>query len=102
MNTADLEKQLADARALIRALEKELAETNRGLVALNLELDQRVEERTADLARTNEALRAEIARRIEAEEQLRRAKQAAEAANEAKDRFLAMIRSGCSSSSSAA
>jgi two-component system, chemotaxis family, CheB/CheR fusion protein len=57
MNTANLQVQLAKAEATIRALHDELNETNRGLVALNLELDSRVEQRTAELAKANEALR---------------------------------------------
>ncbi len=49
-------------------MQEELAESNRGLVALNMELEQRVEERTAELADSNEALRAEIAERKRQEE----------------------------------
>src|SRR5260370_6882710 len=45
-------------------------------------LEIRVQERTADLARANEALQSEIADRLKAE-------QAAEAANRAKSEFLA-------------
>ena len=36
----------AKAQATVKALQDELAETNRGLVALAMELEQRVEERT--------------------------------------------------------
>ena len=39
------------------ALHDELAESNRGFVALSMELDDRVEQRTAELAKANEALR---------------------------------------------
>jgi hypothetical protein len=38
-----------DARAMIRLLQEELAETNRGLIALTMELEERVEARTAQL-----------------------------------------------------
>ncbi len=105
MKTATLQEQLAEAEATIRALQDELADTNRGLVALSMELEQRVEERTAELAQSNEALRAEIAERQRVEEDLKaakdsaerakdsaeRAKAAAEQANRAKDHFLAVL-----------
>lgn len=55
-----LEQQLSLAQAEIQALQNELYETNRGLLALNLELEQRVDARTdelrdnyAELKRTN-------------------------------------------------
>ena len=54
----------------------------------NEQLEQRVLERTRDLAATNEHLQAEIAQRESAEENLLRAKQQAEQANEAKTEFL--------------
>jgi PAS domain-containing protein len=41
--------QLAQAQETIRAQQEELTESNRGLVALTLELEQRVDERTAAL-----------------------------------------------------
>jgi signal transduction histidine kinase len=43
------QRQLAEAQESIRALQEELAETNRGLLALTLELEQRVDERTQEL-----------------------------------------------------
>jgi PAS domain S-box-containing protein len=49
MSTEASQKQLAEARAAVQALQEELAETNRGLVALTLELEQRVDERTTEL-----------------------------------------------------
>jgi signal transduction histidine kinase len=49
MQTEELTKQLARAEATVRTLQQELAETNRGLVALTMELEQRVDERTAEL-----------------------------------------------------
>ena len=51
-----MERQLSEARATIQALQEELAETNRGLVALMLELEQRVDERTAQLRAAQEEL----------------------------------------------
>jgi light-regulated signal transduction histidine kinase (bacteriophytochrome) len=45
----DLQRKFAEALEVIRTLQEELAETNRGLVALTLELEQRVDERTKEL-----------------------------------------------------
>jgi signal transduction histidine kinase/DNA-binding response OmpR family regulator len=53
------------------------------------ELDNRVQERTLEISRTNEALEAEIAERRRTEEELQKAKEEAEAANQAKSEFLA-------------
>lgn len=53
------------------------------------ELERRVRERTAELTRVNIALSAENEERRRAEEQLKAAKEAAEAANKAKGEFLA-------------
>jgi len=72
MRALELAKQLAEAEATIRALQDELAESNRGLVALNMELDERVQQRTAELAQANQALRVEIAERHRAEEKINR------------------------------
>jgi PAS domain S-box-containing protein len=49
MSTEASQRQLAEAQATVQALQEELAETNRGLVALTIELEQRVDERTAEL-----------------------------------------------------
>ncbi|MEN6336328.1 MAG: response regulator [Phycisphaerales bacterium] len=49
MISNDTEKQLAEAQRRIVELEEELAETNRGLMALTVELEQRVEQRTEAL-----------------------------------------------------
>jgi len=46
----DARRELADARATIRSLLDELAVTNRELVALTMELELRVDERTRELA----------------------------------------------------
>ena len=69
MKDKDLHEQLATAERTIRVLQDELAESNRGLIALSMELEKRVEERTAELAQANEALRAEIADRKRIEEE---------------------------------
>ena len=53
------------------------------------QLEQRVKERTVELAETNEQLRTEIAERARIEKALQKAKQEAERANAAKSRFLA-------------
>jgi len=56
MSDNALSQQLAEAEATIRALQQELAETNRGLVALRMESEKRDEERTAELRATQEEL----------------------------------------------
>ena len=55
------------------------------------ELEMRVEERTLELKNTNDQLRSEIDVRKRTEEELRQAKEAAEAANRAKGSFLAKM-----------
>ncbi|HWI60089.1 MAG TPA: histidine kinase dimerization/phospho-acceptor domain-containing protein, partial [Bacillota bacterium] len=54
---------LASTEATVRALQEELAETNRGLVALTLELEQRVDARTAELRQLNLELEARVQER---------------------------------------
>ena len=71
MSERDLEAQLAEAQETIRLLQEELAETNRGLVALTLEIEQRVDDRTAELREANRQLQYEIVERRKAEEALR-------------------------------
>ena len=68
MKPTTLQDRLVEAEAAVRALQDEMAETNRGLVALSMELEERVDQRTAELAQSNEALRAEIAERKRQEE----------------------------------
>ena len=46
MDEDNLKQKLSAAEEIISALQQELAETNRGLLALNLELESRVDERT--------------------------------------------------------
>jgi PAS domain S-box-containing protein len=49
MKIQQLQDQLSEAQATILMLNNELAETNRGLMALTMELEQRVDERSAEL-----------------------------------------------------
>ena len=56
MRVEELQKALAKAQATVRALQDELAETNRGLMALTMELEQRVDDRTADLRAVHDEL----------------------------------------------
>jgi len=46
---ADYQQELARKSETIRLLQEKLAETNQGLVALSMELEQRVDQRTAEL-----------------------------------------------------
>jgi light-regulated signal transduction histidine kinase (bacteriophytochrome) len=56
MDEDNLKQRLSAAEEIIITLEQELAETNRGLIALNLELESRVDERTVELHNTQEEL----------------------------------------------
>lgn len=56
MTAEELQQQLAKTEATVRALQEELALTNRGLVALAMELEQRVEERDVQLRAAHSAL----------------------------------------------
>ena len=58
MTQTELENRLSEAQASIRLLQDELAETNRGLMALAMELEQRVDARTAELLAANQELEA--------------------------------------------
>jgi light-regulated signal transduction histidine kinase (bacteriophytochrome) len=49
MKAEELQRQLDEARARARVLQEELAQTDRGLMALTAELEQRVAERVAEL-----------------------------------------------------
>ena len=56
MGANDLRLELKEARSTIRLLQDELEDTNRGLVALTLELEKRVEARAAELRAAQEEL----------------------------------------------
>src|ERR1035437_6958999 len=57
MNIAEQPGPLFGTQATIAALQAELAETNRGQVALTLELEERVDERTAELRAAHDELK---------------------------------------------
>jgi len=57
---------------MILLLQNELAATNQEVMLLTLELEQRVAERTAQLSKSNKALREEVAERKLAEEEVRK------------------------------
>ena len=76
-------------RRRVRARTTELAASREQLKEANERLEQHVRERTAELTHALEGLQAEMEQRRRTEEELRRAKQAAEAANLAKSEFLA-------------
>jgi len=57
MNTAESPQQLAEAQETVRLLQEELAETNRGLVTLMMEMEQRVDERTSELCAAHAELK---------------------------------------------
>jgi len=69
--------------------EEKLHVAHEGLGRARDELEIRVRERTAELASANDLLRAEVVMRTNAEQELKRAKEAADAANRAKSEFLA-------------
>ncbi len=83
-----LAKACEHSRQIRNSLEKERL-AKEALCMVNEELEFRIEERTAELAKANEHLRQEICERMRAEEELKLAKEAAEAANRAKSEFLA-------------
>ncbi len=76
-----------NAELATQILERSKAE--RALSRVNEQLESRIRERTKSLTVANELLRREIAVRRQVEDELRQAKQAAEAANVAKTEFLA-------------
>jgi two-component system sensor kinase len=92
------EERMADFVATIAGAALENAEGFQQLQSLNATLEEKVTERTAaaevrarELAQSNRELERVAAELRATEEQLRFAKEAAEAANEAKSRFLASV-----------
>jgi signal transduction histidine kinase/CheY-like chemotaxis protein len=83
--------QLTEAnRRLIEQVE-ETQRTKQQISRLNMELEQRVSERTAELEATNRLLQEEIERRVEIEAAVRASRAQAEDADAAKTQFLTMI-----------
>jgi len=88
---ANLEKKAESIRQVNLKLQNEIKERKIVELALDQEralLAQRVSERTKELKKINEQLLQEIAERKKTEDKLREAKEAAEAANQAKSEFL--------------
>ncbi len=88
------EKELLEelVRERTQELQNELEERKRAEEALqeaHNELEQRIEERTAELSKLNSRLQQEIVERKHAEREFKKAKDAAETANQAKSEFLA-------------
>ena len=84
--------------ATVSLLQEELEATNREVLLLTLELEQRVAERTAQLAHTNQGLLKEVAERVRAEMVIKRLNkdlahraELLEAANEELEAFSASV-----------
>ena len=67
----NLREELNLARETIADLQAELEETSRGLLALSMELEDRVAQRTSDLEQTNLQLKSALKERKQAEETIR-------------------------------
>lgn len=79
-------------RAIIEAFVADITERKRvqqRMLSLNEELERRVEERTKELVQLNERLWREVHIRQQAEQEMQRARDVAEAANLSKDKYLA-------------
>ena len=72
MNTARPEVSHPDLNSTVQLLQEELDATNREVLLLTLELEQRVAERTAELATSNQQLLKEVAERIRAESEIKK------------------------------
>lgn len=70
MSAESLKKQIADQRATIETLQHELLESNNATVALALELEQRVDARTAELRMAHEKLQSRNSELLELTRQL--------------------------------
>lgn len=70
MNVAGPKMISGDLEATVQLLQDELETTNREVMLLTLELEQRVAERTAELANSNQQLIKEVAQRIRAAAQI--------------------------------
>ena len=89
MSDNSLESRIAEAQATISALQTELAETNRGLVALTLELEQRVDERTKELQARDAELKKTNTELLQLTAELKAANREILHANRLKSEFLA-------------
>src|ERR687885_454098 len=92
--TAQVKRQAEQLEATNIELETEIKSRQRAEELLRHAHDQleiKVQERTAALAKANELLKAEIAERVKTEKALQQAKEAAEVANHAKSDFLSMV-----------
>jgi signal transduction histidine kinase len=62
VSVEELQEHLARAEAMVRLLQQELVETNRGVMAITLELEQRVDQRDTELRLATSALEQSNAR----------------------------------------
>lgn len=72
MSTAHPPSSPLDLSSTVQLLQEELEATNREVLLLTLELEQRVAERTAELASSNQQLLKEVAERIRAEGEIKK------------------------------
>ena len=72
MTPSQTQMPLPNMQSVVSMLQEELQATNHEVLLLTLELEQRVAERTAELSRANQELRAEIAERLHAEQLVKR------------------------------
>ncbi len=70
MSGAQSQVAMESMEATVAMLQQELEATNREVMLLTLELEQRVEDRTAQLAQSNKELQKEIAERMRAESEI--------------------------------
>jgi signal transduction histidine kinase len=92
--TAQVKRQAEQLEATNIELETEIKSRQRAEELLRHAHDQleiKVQERTAALAKANELLKAEIAERVRTQQALQQAKEAAEVANRTKSDFLSMV-----------
>lgn len=71
MRAAKAQLTRGDLQTTVSMLQEELQATNREVLQLTLELEQRVADRTAELAQANHELRKEIAERLRAETEIK-------------------------------
>jgi light-regulated signal transduction histidine kinase (bacteriophytochrome) len=98
MSTTSTEIAISHMQETLNMLQEELEATNREVLLLTLELEQRVEERTAQLSQANQELRQQVAERLRAEQEiiqlnrdLERRAELLQAANEELEAFSASV-----------